>query len=131
MKLYRLTQHFRLETTVDLNGVHIPVSFSGGYNVPTPTNGSLATDDEELQKALEADPSFNVLWVLVHDDEQVEETEEDQVDPTAISGITNFTLAKEYIRENYPDIRYEEIMSKEKLLAVAESLNLTFPDWIA
>lgn len=58
-KTYISKNSLRLVTTVCVEGEEVTVAFGGGRCAPLWRNGSFSTDNESLQRALEADPAYN------------------------------------------------------------------------
>ncbi|MCM1169982.1 MAG: hypothetical protein NC324_08625 [Bacteroides sp.] len=62
-KKYRALRSFMYSTKVTVNGKTLMVSFNGGSR-QTKTNGFFVTDNADIQRALEALPSFNTDFYL-------------------------------------------------------------------
>lgn len=67
-KRYQLLKDTQLSTTFQVNGNTVPVTFQHGITRPYLIRGRFTTSDPELQAAIEADNSFNILFYLEHTD---------------------------------------------------------------
>jgi len=152
-KRYILKDGLRLETDVTVKGQSVPISFSGARMRDNKIleRGSYTTSDKDIQEALEKSRSFNSLWEWCRDtkhrmsqvkEEPVKEEPVQEgvnistgevitvtyVDPKVLE-VTNYTLAKNYLKEVFPNVTREEILSADKLKAYAKEKGITFPNW--
>lgn len=63
-KKYNLIHQFRLETSVNVEGARVYVSFAGGSKFRGTRNGHFITSDPKLQKAIESDNGYGSQWIL-------------------------------------------------------------------
>ncbi|MFI3321908.1 MAG: hypothetical protein R3Y50_05230 [Rikenellaceae bacterium] len=61
VKKYESINNLHLVTTVKVDGKDREIRFRGGTLTPR-KNGTFATDDEQLQKAMESDSGYNVSF---------------------------------------------------------------------
>lgn len=148
VKKYNLIYLNRLDTSVFIDGEQISIHFNPEYkyNDGRTIPGYFVTGNEVIQKAMEKDNSFNVLWELepntetepeavtsapdvIEADPEPATTTEAILETSVQVEITNYTQAKIFIRSKFPELTHNQVISAEKLIQVANEKGITFPNW--
>lgn len=131
VKTYRSTRHLGLQFHIrKKDGSVVPIEFSGGTRSPKVIRGSFMTKDKEVQEILENHHRYNVDFKLIKEEDEQKDEEKSKSSKSSkkeISGIKTVQDAKNYLREQY-DLKTEDVNTKDKVLAKAEELKISFPD---
>lgn len=106
----------------------IRIAFDNGVRYPKKNNGTYITDNAEIQKAIEADASFNIEFKLIRSEGKAEEkTEEDQkYDPSVkdYPEVTTVGAARKILKNVFG----KDTKNRVEVLAISEELGVTFPN---
>lgn len=106
----------------------IRIAFDNGVRYPKKNNGTYITDNVEIQKAIEADASFNVEFKLIRSEGKAEEkTEEDQkVDPNVkdYPEVTTVGAARKILKNVFG----KDTKNRIEVMAASDELGVTFPN---
>lgn len=123
--------------TVAFKGSVKSFEFKGGKLQPYIRKPYLVLEAEEDQKALEASKQFKMKHIKLTKEEEVKgEPSVYSIEPQAqkpselkpIEGIDKVQQAKEYLLENFEDLKAGDVPNKEAIFKVAEEKGLSFPD---
>lgn len=144
LKIYRLKTAFGASVPVILkNGKKRYIRFTGGSRAAR-TRGFFSTNNEELQRALEADECFNVVYELEAEHnvstEQSESTSEMKqpiemylIDVnTAIhdSSVTSKKMARAFIQAEFGGVLPSDPVTVEEMKQyAAQNYNVVFDKW--
>jgi len=110
----------------------------------TPENNTVVTEPEkEVETVVEPEKKEEVVEPIVEvvtegvvgeTTPEPKATGEVIEEPVAIVdeamlAVNNYTLAKNYIKEKFPEVTRPEIISEEKLREYAKEKGITFPNW--
>lgn len=124
LKTYISIKGCYFATDIVVNGAVIArIAFEGGVRYPKPVNGIFVTKDPTLQKAIEADKSFNVLFKLLRSEGKAE-VKADINGETEFPEIVTVASARAFLLENYE----KKVMNRAEVFAVAAELEITFPN---
>lgn len=146
-KVYQIKHTFmRYTACVVVDGKSIDCPFTGGVTAPVWTGGTFATEDVNVQAALEARNDFNNLIVLAHSsetisdkkdpiaviNEQIEEamTPAPEAEKKIIAGVKNSQEAKKWLSENIEGVTYAQMPNRDAVNEVASKHNIEFVDWV-
>lgn len=135
VKVYQ-SIYFQFSTFVEVDKKKVPIEFKGGVCFgDMEKKGVFITNDEKLQAAIEADPRFKWEFCLKEEREKTKiqasvpekDKEEGVKDPVTVDTITDFQLAKEYLRKEY-DIPHQSLNTPENILKKASEVGVLFPN---
>jgi len=133
VKTYRALRHLGLMLHVTRkDGNRVPIEFTGGTRSPKVVRGTFQTGDKELQAILEKHPRYNEDFKLIREEEEEENEKSDGnskfLKKKEIKGIKTVQDAKNYLMDNYDEVKAEDVKNKDKILEVADKVGITFPE---
>lgn len=146
-KVYQIKHTFlKYTATVSINKKSVECPFTGGVTGPIWTGGTFATDNQEIQTALEARPDFGNLIVLAHSSttenenkspesviiEQIEKATKpaEEVEKVVIESVKNSQEAKKWLSDNIEGVTYAQMPNRDAVSDIAAAHNIEFPNWI-
>lgn len=118
-------------TGITVNGRREYIDFAPRQKGQIKT-GTYATSNPDYQDALENDPRFGEIWILVEEETVAVPTVETPKDPgiknVPKEVVSHFQTAKKYLIDN-GFATSEEVRSKEQVIAVAEKNKVVFSGW--
>lgn len=107
----------------------IRIAFDNGVRYPKKNNGTYITDNTEIQKAIEADASFNVEFKLIRSEGKAEEKEKEE-DSTGDKNVKDYpeVTTVGVARKILKNVFERDAKNRVEVLAISEELGLTFPN---
>lgn len=139
-KTYELTRKGSLHTNFMVDKNKVFVDFIKVQPNNPNAKGVFVTNDKELQKAIETDNSFDVLFRLVKvhgKDDEKKETEKtvdtglsgtNTTGKTEVPEVNTVQEAKNYLLDKIEGLTHRDVSNKEKVLEVAEANGYVFPN---
>lgn len=138
-KEYRLTQQYKAEIHVVVDGIPMDLPFHNGeFNGGVRRNGYYTTSNPAIQEALESNELYKTMYVIsrVKDTSTFVKTEPKAIVGigngdaiTSYSGITNSQKARIILLEKVPGLTTSMLLNKDNIRAIAAQNNISFPDW--
>ncbi len=105
----------------------IRIAFENGVRYPKRNNGIYITENAEIQKAIEADASFNVEFKLIRSEGKAEEKEEELTGDKNVKDypeVTTVGVARKILKNVFE----RDAKNRVEVLAISEELGVTFPN---
>jgi hypothetical protein len=122
--------------TVPYEGGVKSFEFKGGKLQPYVRKPYLVLEAEKDQKALEASKQFKMKHIRLVGEESVKgepsiysiEPQPSETELTPVEGIEKVQQAKEYMLDNYEDLKAGDLPNKDAILKKAAEKMISFPD---
>ena len=129
MKVYRSTHYDEITIPLYVKGKRVYCEFTGSSKYPSHVRGSFSTPNPDIQSKLEKHVLFGKQFVLEGEIEEKPLAQDDAGEPIEVQDIKSLTQARKWLNRQ-KQVPMSKMQNREKLLAVAHEMNITFPDLI-